>query len=465
MIDNMTGDNETYLCGISNWEVNVPQEVSGCQSLEIPDTGTQLGTYFFLTDNGTLRFNGGDFSDNGSIEFPDDLGCDHYAPSSQGVYPQDLCESQSSSSSTPGITVNVISDNTTEAGGTASFTVVLDSEPSTDVTIPISSGNVSEGTVSVSSLTFTSSNWSSEQTVTVTGVDDSIVDDNATYNIVIGAATSSDSNYNGMDAGDVVMVNEDNSPVCVVSGDNGSTSSISISGYVKDGITGNKLSGTVNLYDSTGITLLDNSSVSSSSKYSFADLTPGTYVLKPVATDYVSVTDTRCLTSSNNSMDLIALTSSQATNANVTVLTWGDSNSGAPADLDSGLLASGGSPSPTHIKYNARGSSSAWAMLDLDDTQYSGPETIRINLDSSSGPLRNGVTKACYYVSIYTNGYSFSQTKAQVQLFQSDGTVLTNFEAPDDTNASDQYWHVFDLDSNLNITTRNTVSVTEPTCN
>ena len=56
----------------------------------------------------------------------------------------------------PGISVNVINDNTTESGGTALFTVKLDSEPTANVTIPISSDNVSEGTVSVSSLTFTS---------------------------------------------------------------------------------------------------------------------------------------------------------------------------------------------------------------------------------------------------------------------------------------------------------------------
>jgi len=110
-------------------------------------------------------------------------------------------------SSLPGITVNVISDNTTEAGGTASFTVKLDSEPSANVTIPISSDNVSEGTVSISSLTFTSSNWNSAQTVTVTGVDDSVVDDNVTYNIVIGSSTSSDSNYDGVDVRDVTLNN------------------------------------------------------------------------------------------------------------------------------------------------------------------------------------------------------------------------------------------------------------------
>ncbi|MDE0908468.1 MAG: hypothetical protein OSB18_13945, partial [SAR324 cluster bacterium] len=107
---------------------------------------------------------------------------------------------------------------------------------------------------------------------------------------------------------------------CAGEVDSGSTT-ISISGYVKDGKTGNTLpssgTGTVNLYNSTGTTLLDNSSVGSSSKYSFSNLTPSTYVLKSVITDYVSVADTKCLTSSSTSKDLIALTTAQATNANV----------------------------------------------------------------------------------------------------------------------------------------------------
>ena len=247
---------------------------------------------------------------------------------------------------------------------------------------------------------------------------------------------------------------------CAGEVDSGSTT-IAISGYVKDGKTGSKLEGAVNLYNSTGTTLLDNSSVSSSSKYSFSGLTPSTYVLKSVITNYTSVADTKCLTSSSTSKDLIALTTSQATNANVIVLTWGTTVS----DLDSHLQASDGSPSTAHIKYNAKGSSSDWAILDLDDTSYSGPETITINLDSSSGPMRNSVSKACYYVRIYTNNYSFSQTGAQVQIFQSNGTVLTNFDVPTDTTYTTKpYWHVFDLDSNLNITTKNTVSSSVPSC-
>jgi len=38
-------------------------------------------------------------------------------------------------------------------------------------------------------------------------VDDSVVDDNVTYNVVIGSATSSDLNYNGVDVDDIVLKN------------------------------------------------------------------------------------------------------------------------------------------------------------------------------------------------------------------------------------------------------------------
>ena len=39
--------------------------------------------------------------------------------------------------------VNILNDNTTESGGTALFTIKLDSQPTANVTIPISSDNVS----------------------------------------------------------------------------------------------------------------------------------------------------------------------------------------------------------------------------------------------------------------------------------------------------------------------------------
>ena len=46
-----------------------------------------------------------------------------------------------------GVSVSAISGDTDESGTTATFTVVLTSQPSDDVTIPITSGDPSEGTV------------------------------------------------------------------------------------------------------------------------------------------------------------------------------------------------------------------------------------------------------------------------------------------------------------------------------
>jgi uncharacterized protein YfdQ (DUF2303 family) len=110
-----------------------------------------------------------------------------------------------------GITVNPTSGLvTTEAGGTASFSVVLNSQPTANVTIALSSNDTTEGTVSTSSLVFTPSNWNVAQSVTVTGVDDALVDGNIGYSIITAAATSTDSNYNGLNAADVSVINTDN---------------------------------------------------------------------------------------------------------------------------------------------------------------------------------------------------------------------------------------------------------------
>ena len=61
---------------------------------------------------------------------------------------------------------------TTEAGGTATFSVRLATQPTANVTIALSSGDTTEGSVGPASLTFTPANWNTAQTVTVTGVDD-----------------------------------------------------------------------------------------------------------------------------------------------------------------------------------------------------------------------------------------------------------------------------------------------------
>src|SRR5258706_132801 len=87
---------------------------------------------------------------------------------------------------------------TTEAGGTATFTVVLTSQPTASVTIGLSSNDLTEGTVAPANLTFTTANWNVAQTVTVTGVNDPMLDRNITYTIVTAPANSTDPVYNNL---------------------------------------------------------------------------------------------------------------------------------------------------------------------------------------------------------------------------------------------------------------------------
>lgn len=98
---------------------------------------------------------------------------------------------------------------TTEAGGADTFDVVLDTQPSADVTIALNSSNAAEGGLSAASLTFTSTDWATPQTVTVTGVDDDIDDGDVAYAVVTAAATSADLAYDGLDADDVSLTNSD----------------------------------------------------------------------------------------------------------------------------------------------------------------------------------------------------------------------------------------------------------------
>src|SRR5690606_15899595 len=73
---------------------------------------------------------------------------------------------------TAGINVNPTTGLiTSEAGGTDTFTVVLNSQPTANVTINLTSSDTTEGTPGAA-LTFTSANWNNPQTVTVTGVND-----------------------------------------------------------------------------------------------------------------------------------------------------------------------------------------------------------------------------------------------------------------------------------------------------
>jgi len=63
-----------------------------------------------------------------------------------------------------------------ESGTSKAFPVVLDAQPASDVVIRLSLENTEESTVDKQLLVFTPDNWNTPQIVTVTGVDDQIID-------------------------------------------------------------------------------------------------------------------------------------------------------------------------------------------------------------------------------------------------------------------------------------------------
>ena len=121
-----------------------------------------------------------------------------------------------------GITVTPVSGlRTTESGGTAAFTIALDSRPAADVTVTLSSTDPTEAAVSPTSVTFSPDTFDVPRPVNLRGVDDAALDGDVPYAIVIAPAISADPDYDGYDTTDVGAVNgDDDAGVSVTSSAN-----------------------------------------------------------------------------------------------------------------------------------------------------------------------------------------------------------------------------------------------------
>ncbi|MBD1927824.1 DUF4347 domain-containing protein [Trichocoleus sp. FACHB-90] len=178
---------------------------------------TAIANSDYTTTNGTLTFNPGVITQTISVPVVGELvgeanesffvnlsnPINATIPDNQGI--GTIIDNDAA-----GFTFSPISGNTTEAGGKATFTVKLNSAPTADVTIGLTSSDTTEGKVSASSLTFSANNWNIAQTVTVTGVDDAIADGNIPYRIITAPVVSTDSKYNNLNPNDVAVTNIDN---------------------------------------------------------------------------------------------------------------------------------------------------------------------------------------------------------------------------------------------------------------
>ncbi len=127
-----------------------------------------------------------------------------------------------------GITVSPTTTSATEGGATGSFSVVLTSQPIAPVVIALTPD--AQSTVSTGSLTFTGANWNVPQVVTVTAVNDAVVEGAHVSTIVTGAAVSMDPNYNGLNPPDITVNITDNDTAGVTVVQSGGSTNVSEAG-------------------------------------------------------------------------------------------------------------------------------------------------------------------------------------------------------------------------------------------
>lgn len=307
---------------------------------------------------------------------------------------------------TVGVTVSAISGNTTETGGTATFTIVLNTLPTADVSVGLTSNDTTEGTVSPSSVTFTTGNWNTAQTVTITGVNDDVDDGNIVYSIVTAAATSSDSDYNTLNASDVSVTNADNDTV---------------------GITQSATSGTI---DEGG---------------------SGTYT---VVLDTQPTADVTVTISSNDTSAATVTSSLTFTSANwstpqtVTITGVNDTDENNETVIISHAISGGDYASETMTNYTATITDLGIYFAGLHYLTITSPDTSRVWLDRNLGATQKATssTDSAAYGDLYqwgraTDGHesrtSNTTTTLASTITPGANTFVTNGTSPYDWTSAD----------------------------
>jgi len=213
-------------------------------------------------DSSTLTFTTGDWSDAQTVTVTatnDDIDehtstITHTAASSDTSYDGITISSVSANvtdNDTAGMTQSETTATVTEDGTTDTYTLVLDSEPTDDVVVTVTPD--SQSTVSPTTLTFTSANWDTVQTVTITAVDDTTDEDDSHSGTITHTAASDDTNYDGYSLTDITVTITDND----TSGGGGASAPAPAVGTgTADTSVGMNQSGEVGNVSSTGNNLL-----------------------------------------------------------------------------------------------------------------------------------------------------------------------------------------------------------------
>ncbi|MFH1253067.1 MAG: Calx-beta domain-containing protein [Candidatus Uhrbacteria bacterium] len=135
-----------------------------------------------------------------------------------------------SDNDTAGVAVSAISGDVSEGGGSATFEVVLTSQPTFEVIISFESSDETEGEMDPMDIFFTPEDWNVPQTITVTGADDFVDDGDQGFDIVLLPAVSEDGFYQDYDPGDVDVINLDNDTAGITLTESGDSTAVTEDG-------------------------------------------------------------------------------------------------------------------------------------------------------------------------------------------------------------------------------------------
>uniref|UniRef100_UPI0030D72828 Calx-beta domain-containing protein n=1 Tax=uncultured Roseivirga sp. TaxID=543088 RepID=UPI0030D72828 len=331
---------------------------------------------------------------------------------------------------TPGFTIVESDGNTevSETGTTDNFTVVLSSQPTTDVIIDVLSGDLGEATVSPASLTFTTANWNTPQTVTVTGVDDALIDGNQTTNITLSvndgssddlfdpladqivSAITTDNDFPQVNlsvsanagtevAGTVITVTTTAS--AAVTGDQ--TIDLAVSGTGITGTDYNLSAATITILDgaTTGIatfTILDDPDIEGTETATLTISNPSAGItLGATTTQNVVITDNDV--AANPTVELSVSANAGTETAGTVITVTATASAAVTGDQTIDLAVSGTGITGTDYNLSAatitilNGATTGTATFTiLDDTDIEGSETATFTISNPSAGITLGTT-------------------------------------------------------------------------
>lgn len=256
-----------------------------------------------------------------------------------------------------------------------------------------------------------------------------------------------------------------NEPMWMLPADVVDENNASIRGVVNDASNKNAIKGiTVELRVNKGNIIGEaafTQTTNENGEYSFEGLSAEQYTIRVldnrnnVDEKYISKYVNKCVQAGTDNTQNITMSRPVKGTGVRFVLSWGDKDSGAPEDLDSHLLGPvhGTDEYKMHEVYYGEKiygeRNNIYSSLDVDETEYSGPETTTI-----VKPI-NGIYY--FYVYNYSGSPNLQSSLAQVDVY-SGSELLTTYNVPTGSDSEGCWWKVCCYNSvTQEITSYNTI--------